>query len=354
MGGTAGAGASGDVGTGSAGLANSGGESSQAGRGGSGGSAGGGVAGSGASGDRCDVGVYDAATPPKTLTLSGDLGVHDPVALESDGTFYLFATGLSAKTSPDLSSWKGAGGLFGAPDWLKTAVPGVSNLWAPDISFFNGKYHLYYSGSTFGKNRSCIGHATRTSMTSGAWQDDGAATICSNVGTTDNWNAIDPNLVLDVDGKPWLTFGSFWGGIELIPLDESGKRSGTTITGLATHGGGIEAPFMVRRCGYYYLFVSWDKCCDGANSTYNIRVGRSTSITGPFEDKAGVQMSKGGGTLMTQGGGSWRGPGHEAVVFSGKKAYLMYHAYAASNGDSMLRVSELVWDSSGWPIPVGP
>lgn len=111
---------------------------------------------------------------------------------------------------------------------------------------------------------------------------------------------------------------------------------------------------MVYRCGYYYLFVSWDKCCQGANSTYNIRVGRSKSITGPFVDKADVQMKSGGGTLMTEGGGAWRGPGHQAIVFSGTKAYLIYHAYAASNGASMLRVSELAWDSSGWPIPVGP
>jgi arabinan endo-1,5-alpha-L-arabinosidase len=233
----------------------------------------------------------------------------------------------------------------------------VGDLWAPDISQFGGKYHLYYAGSTFGSNKSCIGHATRDSLTTGSWTDDGAATICSNVNSSDNWNAIDPNLIIDTGGNLWLTLGSFWSGLKVIQLDSAGKRVGTTVTAIANRpsdGGALEAPFMVRRCGYYYLFMSWDSCCNGANSTYNMRVVRGTSVTGPFADMAGTAALQGGGTLMAEGDANFAGPGGQSVMFVGNKAYLVYHAYAKPSGAITLRIAELVWDSDGWPVPVGP
>ena len=311
----------------------------------------------GLSTDRCDVGVYDAANPPQALTLTGNLGAHDPSAIESNGSYYLYYTGLGAKTSTNLTFWNAATAPFGTPSWMSAAVSGVSDLWAPDISYFGGTYHLYYAGSTFGTNKSCIGHATRASLSSGAWADQGSATICSNVNTTDNWNAIDPNAIADTNGTPWLVFGSFWSGIKIIQLDSTGTRVGTTVTAIAarpSNGGAIEGPFMVRRCGYYYLFTSWDTCCQGANSTYNIRVVRGTSVTGPFADKAGTAALQGGGTLIAQSGGSWAGPGGQSVMFTGTKAYLVYHAYAMSDGAATLRIADLVWDATGWPVPVGP
>lgn len=305
----------------------------------------------------CDLGVYDAASPPKVLSLTGNLGTHDPSAIVADGTYYLYATGLGAKTSTNLTAWNAAARPFGAPSWLTSAISGVGDLWAPDISFFGGKYHLYYAGSTFGSNKSCIGHATRASLASGSWTDSGAATICSNVGSSDNWNAIDANVVLDDAGTPWMALGSFWSGLKIVQLDSDGKRVGTTVTSLAArpnNGGALEAPFIVRRCGYFYLFMSWDKCCDGAKSTYNIRVVRATSVTGPYSDKAGTAALQGGGTLIAQGDDTWAGPGGQAVLISGKKAYLVYHAYAKSNGVATLRIADLVWDAAGWPVPVGP
>ena len=187
--------------------------------------------------------------------------------------------------------------------------------------------------------------------------DDGAATICSNVNSTDNWNAIDPNVILDTDGKPWLLLGSFWSGIKLIALDAQGKRVGTTVTSIANRpndGGAIEGPFMVRRCGYYYLFTSWDTCCKGADSTYNIRVVRGTRVPGPFADKAGTAALQGGGTLIARGDATFAGPGGQSVLIDGGKAYLVYHAYAKSNGAITLRIADLVWDADGWPVPVGP
>ena len=316
--------------------------------------------GGSSSSDRCDVGVYEAANPPKVLTLSGNLGAHDPSAIlqTSNNTYYEFQTGLGAKTSTNLTTWTAAAVPFAAPAWLQTNVPGVADLWAPDIAYLGGQYHLYYAGSTFGSNRSCIGHATRASLNAGSWVDQGVV-ICSNVNTTDNWNAIDPNVVVDTAGTPWLDFGSFWSGIKIVQLDQNGARVGTsTPTAIAArpnNGGALEGPFIVRRCGYYYLFTSWDTCCKGASSTYNIRVVRSANITGPYVDKAGTSATSGGGTLIAQGDGtSWAGPGGQSVLFAGNRAYLIYHAYAMSNGVATLRLADLVWDSSGWPMPIGP
>lgn len=353
--------------------AGSGGTPTAGGTGGSGGAAGdatfGGSAGSAAGGggatatpmptpeeDRCTVGVYDPDSPPASLQLSGNLGVHDPVVMEEDGTFYLFATGnqIAAKTSSDLRNWSGAQEVFqqiSRPAWISERVPGVSNLWAPDISYFGGKYHLYYSASTFGENTSCIGHLSRDSLSSGQWQAEDEPTICTT--GTEDYNAIDPNVVLDLEGTPWLSFGSFWDGLRMFELDLEGRRVGDELHAIASRGGqGIEAPFIVRRCGYYYLFVSFDSCCQGTSSTYNIRVGRATEVLGPYVDKEGRELLDGGGTLLVQGNDQFHGPGHNAVIFSGDKAYNVYHAYPNNGGQ--LRISELAWDDEGWPISAGP
>ncbi|HEX6243820.1 MAG TPA: family 43 glycosylhydrolase [Polyangiales bacterium] len=313
----------------------------------------------GAAGDRCDVANLDPAQPPRVLTLSGNLGTHDPALIEQDGTFYLFQTGprIFGKTSTNLMSWQGTPSALGGanPAWIAREVPGATDLWAPDIAFFGGQYHLYYSASTFGSNSSCMGHATRASLSSGSFSDKGSV-LCSNHGSRDDWNAIDPNVVLDEAGAPWLFFGSFWSGIKAAALNMDGSRKDNVVHAVASrNGGAIEAPFVVRRCGYFYLFVSFDKCCSGADSTYNIRVGRSLKVLGPYVDKSGMPMMNGGGTLLVSSAGRWRGPGHNAVLFSQKRAYNVYHAYdTQQNGASMLRVAELAWDKDGWPVSGGP
>jgi arabinan endo-1,5-alpha-L-arabinosidase len=310
--------------------------------------------------DRCDVGVYDAARPPVTLALSGDLGAHDPVIIAAGGQYYYFSTGdgIATKTSPDLLRWTQTPDVFPTtPAWFLERVPAYEprNIWAPDISYFGGQYHLYYSVSSFGSNRSCIGHATRASLASGAWQDH-EALFCSNEpGQSDDFNAIDPNVVLDEAGTPWLAFGSFWSGIQAFQLTLEGERAAGDLVPLASRGGGaIEAPFIVRRCGYYYLFVSFDACCRGADSSYNTRVGRSENVLGPYVDREGRALLQGGGTLVLDAGGAFVGPGHNAVLIDGTRAYNVYHAYLATNGASQLRISELVWDEAGWPISGGP
>jgi len=344
--------AAGGVGTSgmAGGTASSG--SAGAATGGMGGSSGSGEVAGGAGQPACPGAKYDPAAPPKMLTLSGDLGAHDPAAYVVGSTIYLAATGLVAKTSSDLTSWRAAPSPLPLPPWASSAT-GASNLWAPDLSYFGGSYHLYYSASTFGSKKSCIGQATRGALDSGSWADQGMV-VCSNMGTNDDWNAIDPNVALDVEGTPWLVFGSFWGGIKALKLDSEGKRADAELYSLAHHARGEEGAWVFQRCGHYYLFISSGACCDGAFD-YNILVGRSESVTGPYLDKSGVDMMSGGGTPLVQGNASWVAPGHNSVIAFGGKTYNVYHALrGSSSGPATLRVAEIVWDENGWPVSGGP
>ena len=193
-------------------------------------------------------------------------------------------------------------------------------------------YHLYYAASTFGSNKSCIGQATRAALDSGSWADQGRC-ICSNMGETDNWNAIDPNVVIDDAGTPWLAFGSFWSGLKMVKLTSTGARADTMLYSLANGAnsrGSLEGGWIFKRCGYYYLFSSWGSCCSGAYD-YNIRVGRSTTVTGPYVDQAGTSLMSGGGTLLVKGDASWTAPGHNAVITYNNKTYNVYHALKGSS-----------------------
>ena len=295
---------------------------------------------------------------------AGDIRhVHDPTVIEEAGRFYLFSTraGISVRCSEDLVRWRLCGDVFGhIPQWAVEEVPGLRGLWAPDISYFNGRYHLYYSASTFGSNRSAIGLVTNQTLDPSsenyAWKDQGKVIGSSG---SDDWNAIDPNVVLDEAGQPWLSFGSFWGGIKLRKLDPATGKLSTqdeTLYALASRPrskelpGAVEAPAIVRRNGYYYLFVSFDFCCRGAKSTYNVRVGRSRRVTGPYVDRGGRALTEGGGTLVVEGGGRWAGPGHCAVLQTKGGDKLVYHAYDTEwRGTPTLRIADLFWDKEGWP-----
>jgi len=343
-------GAAGARGTG--GATGTGGTAGSKGQGGSSGATGTG----GAGGMSCPGAAYDASNPPQALTLSGSLGAHDPAAYVLGSTIYLAATGLSAKTSTNLTTWNSAATPLALPSWAATAT-GASNLWAPDISYFGGVYHLYYAASTFGSNKSCIGQATRAALDSGSWADQGMV-LCSNMGETDNWNAIDPNVVIDDAGTPWLAFGSFWSGLKMVKLVAStGLRADTMLYSIANGAsskGSLEGAWVFKRCGTYYLFSSWGACCSGAYD-YNIRVGRSATVTGPYVDKAGTSLMSGGGTLLVQGDASWVAPGHNAVITYNNKTYNIYHALkGSSSGTATLRISEIAWDTNGWPVSGGP
>jgi arabinan endo-1,5-alpha-L-arabinosidase len=207
---------------------------------------------------------------------------------------------------------------------------------------------MYYSASTFGVNRSAIFLATSTTGASGSWTNQG---LVVESRTSDTFNAIDPNLFVDSDGRWWLSFGSFWSGIKLVALNPAtGKRADTTIRSVAgRNGGAIEAPVIVKHGSYYYLWASFDRCCQGAASTYRVMVGRSSSVTGPYLDRTGTAMTSGGGTQVLAGHGSIHGPGHQAVLADSDGDALIYHYYA-DNGASLLGINLLGYDSSAWPF----
>jgi arabinan endo-1,5-alpha-L-arabinosidase len=297
-----------------------------------------------------------------TLELSGSIRqVHDPVIAHEDGKYYLYSTGtgVPVRCSEDLSQWRLCSAVFWRlPQWAPEQVPGVTDIWAPDVSFFNGRYHLYYSLSTFGSNTSAIGLATNVTLDPDApgfeWVDEGLV-IASR--PEDNWNAIDPNLVQAEDGTLWLAFGSFWSGIKLVRLDpRTGKpiddpAEVVPIAARPAPPSAVEAPFIIHRDGYYYLFVSFDQCCNASESTYNIRVGRATAVTGPYLDRDGVGMLEGGGTLLLESSERWRGPGHNAIFRDEGGDKLVYHSYDAEYaGVPTLRIEQLEWDDDGWPV----
>jgi arabinan endo-1,5-alpha-L-arabinosidase len=298
--------------------------------------------------------------------LTGSLGLHDPSSvLEQDGTFYLFYTaqGIRSKTSSDRIQWSTGPRVFGndqIPAWTTQNVPAFTGtFWAPDIAYFNNQYHLYYSVSSFGSQDSAIGLATNPTLDSAdpnyQWTDRGPV-IQSNPGQNP-YNTIDPAIVQASDGRIWMSFGSFWNGIYITELDPTtGKRitPNSTTYSIARHAvrppNAIEAPYIYERNGYYYFFVNWDSCCQGANSTYNIRVGRSTNITGPYLDQSGVSMTNGGGTLFLGTEGNFIGPGHISILTDEGVDWFGYHYYdRADNGASKYNLRRIFWDADGWP-----
>ena len=305
-----------------------------------------------------------AQAPPPAIPI------HDPVLTRQNGTYYLFGTGngVTVWSSKDRQNWTAEQPIFATPPaWAQRDVPGFkAHIWAPDISYHNGQYSLFYSISTFGKNRSAIGLATNKTLDPKSpdfkWTDHGP--VIESVPGRDMWNAIDPNLVRDERGTPWLTFGSFWNGIKLVQLrpDLTGpaepaqwhtlaRRPRTaTLADSLPGDGAIEGPFIFRHGEYYYLFVSFDYCCRGPQSTYKMMVGRAKAVTGPYLDQAGTPLEQGGGTLVLQGNADWFGVGHNAVATFDKVDYLIFHGYDGHDqGRPKLRIEPIVWSAAGWP-----
>ncbi|MBD7966619.1 glycoside hydrolase family 43 protein [Paenibacillus gallinarum] len=284
--------------------------------------------------------------------VTGDTGVHDPSIIKEGNSWYTFSTGqgIQVLKSDNGTQWYRVPQIFlTPPSWWKTYVPNqtTNDVWAPDIQEYNGRVWLYYSISSFGSNQSAIGLASASSIGAGQWRDDG---LVLRTTTSNNYNAIDPNLVIDAAGDPWLVFGSYWSGIKLTKIDKNTMKPTGSITSIAarpSNSGAIEGPSMVYRNGYYYLFASIDSCCQGVNSTYKMVYGRSKNITGPFVDKNGVDMLNGGGTILDSGNNKWKGPGGQDIYGTN---IIARHAYdAEDNGNPKLLISDLNWDSNGWP-----
>jgi arabinan endo-1,5-alpha-L-arabinosidase len=185
------------------------------------------------------------------------------------------------------------------------------------------------------------------------WEDRGAVIVS---GRDDRFNAIDPAIFRDSsDGSLWLAFGSFWDGIHLVELDPStGMQRDRSRTPMRLASAPeIEAPFLHQRDSYYYLFLNWGKCCRGVNSTYEIRVGRSRSVTGPYLDRDGTALRDGGGTLVLASEDRWIGPGHASIFAEKGREWLVHHYYDRElGGRSRLRMVPLSWDADEWPVVV--
>jgi arabinan endo-1,5-alpha-L-arabinosidase len=325
------------------------------------------------------------AVAAPVVAQTGDIrDVPDPAIIQDGNLYYVFSTaaGIEIRRSNDLWEWERIGTVFDTPlpDWAQREVPGTEFPWAPDISFFNDTFHLYYSLSTFGGQRSVIALATNKTLDPASpdyrWVDHGK--IAESHPGRDPFNAIDPAIVVDEEDRVWLTWGSFWGGIKMRRIDPAtGKVSSqdTTTYSLAARDGvdavrgprgsqAIEGPYIIRHGDHYYLFVSFDACCRGAESTYNVRVGRSQSVTGPYEDREGKLLTEGGGTLVLAGSGKIAGPGHNSILTEGDGHYIVHHYVNIAEGPASpdaplaiprsLQIRPLYWGWDGWPIAGEP
>lgn len=309
------------------------------------------------------TGLFQRTPSPEDLQkmiidTKGVNDAHDPVIARDGDVYYLFSTGagIHMACSNDLETWADCGRVFDKnPEWI--TIEGVKDLWAPDVIQRNGRFYLFYSASTFGSNRSAIGLASAATLDPNSpeygWTDEGM--VIESV-KSDDFNAIDPNLAFDRAGNPWLAFGSFWTGIKLVRLDPQTLKLPAERPALISIAqrpkapDAIEGAFILPKGDWYYLFVSHDFCCRSVSSNYNVKVGRSKDIAGPYLDRDGKALMEGGGTQVVQSGERWKGPGHNSILVDGDTYYLVYHSYdAKALGKATLRIEALVWDADGWP-----
>ncbi|HEY7010911.1 MAG TPA: arabinan endo-1,5-alpha-L-arabinosidase [Jatrophihabitantaceae bacterium] len=296
-----------------------------------------------------------STTYPNPLPIKGFAATHDPSMIRlADGSYETFAThdGIEIYHSPDRVHWRYIGqALPGGAPWADAYQNGnATDLWAPDVSFHRGQYYLYYAVSSFGSNHSAIGLATSRTARPGSWTDHGLV-LATN--TTDDANAIDPGLLVDRQQRWWLSYGSFWGGIKMVRLDPA---TGTPVANAVVYSlaqrpapDALEGAYVVWHGGYYYLFASYDFCCRGLNSTYNIKVGRSRSPTGPYLDRSGVNLMNDGGTQVLATHGYVVGPGGQTVLHDRGRDWLVYHYYNGRDaGTPRLGINLLAWHD-GWP-----
>ncbi len=309
---------------------------------------------------------FEQPGPARPLDQSASRGIvtRDPSSiLKCKDDYWVFYTGRGVPSyhSKDLVKWERGPAVFqAAPSWVATNVPANRNMvyWAPDILKVGDRYLLYYSVSSFGKMTSAIGLATNPTLDPDDpafhWTDQGVVVRTQEGQAGEAFNAIDPAVFQDRDGSLWMAFGSYWTGIKLIQLDpKTGLRSTTDLkmTSLA-YNESIEAAYLCRQDDYYYLFVNWGSCCQGPRSTYNIRIGRSKTITGPYLDQAGIDMmKKGGSVFLATTNGPLIGPGHAGTLSVEGKTWLTSHFEGdmQMNGRATLAIMPLRWNANGWP-----
>jgi arabinan endo-1,5-alpha-L-arabinosidase len=292
--------------------------------------------------------------------LDGDPAMHDPsTVIEHGGRYYVYATGngLPFSVSDDGWTWRRGGALMealpGGRPGPAVLARGGNNTWAPDVIRIGERYYVYYSAPGT-QPRAAIGLLIGRTLDPQSpdyhWEDAGPVVWSDGI---EDSNAIDPGVFRDpTDGRLWLTYGSYFGYIRLVELDPT--------TGLRRHPQrkpvdiaiNSEASVIIHHDGWYYLLVTHGSCCAGADSSYNIRVGRSRRVTGPYVDNMGVDMLQGGGKLFAGSSGRFIGPGHFGLINLGhgvQKFSLHYEADLDRGGVSVLDIRPLLW-RDGWPV----
>jgi arabinan endo-1,5-alpha-L-arabinosidase len=296
--------------------------------------------------------------------------VHDPsTVVRFKGRYYVYSTGRGAPfySSPDGETWTREGSVFQQiPDDVHAAVPRNNgfDVWAPDIVRMNGQFYLYYAVSSWGSFQSAVGLATNPVLDpkDPAYKWTSRGVVVSSDGAED-LNAIDPGVVHAPDGTLWICYGSYHGSIRVTQLDPR--------TGLALEPKQLGQPVATAReseasdiifhDGYYYLFVNHGSCCKGKASEYNIRVGRARAVIGPYLDKHGDALEKGGGSLLLAAHDHRIGPGHFGRVLDydanpdgsegGPERFSVhYEADLTRGGRSVLDIRPLLWSADGWPV----
>ena len=312
----------------------------------------------------------------------------DPSILKSqtagDSDWYLFCTNeqfhdngplhlMAISRSNDLVHWKYVGDVFSQ---LPKVAPATGGLWAPDPEYFNGRYYLYFTifdtrrfdtkqgGSAAGAG-SAIYVATSSSL-AGPWTvqtgpvvEPEAATCC---GGGPRWT-IDPNVVED-NGRRYIFFGSFYGGIFARELTAGGLGTVASSEVQIAVDNRYEAPYVVKHDGYFYLLASAGNCCAGALTGYGVFAARSANVLGPYTDMAGhtlLEARVGGTPVLATNGNRWIGPGGNALFTDANgQDWIVYHAvdankpYFAGNVTTRRPVlmDPLDW-IDGWPTVRG-
>jgi arabinan endo-1,5-alpha-L-arabinosidase len=277
------------------------------------------------------------------LALDGEPYIHDPsTIMECAGKFYTFGTGSGGLISDDGWTWRSG-----------AVRPGGGA--APDAIKINDRYLVAYGatggGLGGGHNGRILTMWNKTlDPASPDFKYSEPVVVASSDGLED-CDAIDPSLLLDPTGRLWLTYGTYFGFIRLVELD---PRTGRRVEGSQPVNIAIdcEATALIYRDGWYYLLGTHGTCCDGANSTYNIRVGRSRAVTGPYLDNMAMDMIRGGGKLVVAANGRYVGPGHFGLMDLGdgvEKFSCHYEADLDRSGRSVLDIRALLW-KDGWPV----
>jgi len=280
--------------------------------------------------------------PLAAANLDGVVNIHDPSTLvQEGGRYYTYGTGGTSLVSDDGWTWR-------------RGTPLPRRGLAPDVISIGGRYFLYIAANIGAQPKAAINLLTNKTLDPSSpdykWEEGGV--VASSDGIED-CNAIDPGVFLDPnDGRLWLVYGSYFGYIRLVELDpKTGKRRfpNTPPVNIAINS---EASIMIFQDGWYYLLVTHGSCCRGADSGYNIRMGRARKVTGPFLDNMGIDMLQGGGKLFAASAGRVIGPGHFGLLDLGQgvqKFSLHYEADLDRGGASVLDIRPLLW-KDGWPV----